>query len=113
MKTTNSSAWYFVTEFVVGTAHSPNLSLLDYWFWGAMDRLIHLKKKNSIPALKRLINEAAKERAVADFNHRVHLCIRNNGAHFETEMLLDIFILIKCGSSLLFSIFSLFTDFIG
>ena len=93
MKTTNSSALYFVTGFVIGTAHSPDLSPLDYWFWGAMDRLIHLQKPNSIPALKRLINEAAREisenavkRAVANFNRRVHLCIRNNGAHFEAEM---------------------------
>ena len=93
MKTTNSNAWYFVTGFVIGTAHIPDLSPLDYWFWGAMDRLIHLQKPNSIPALKRLINEAAREisenavrRAVANFNRRVHLCICNNGAHFETKM---------------------------
>ena len=87
MKTTNSSAWYFVAGFVIGTAHSPD------WFWDAMDRIIHLQKPNSIPALKRLINEAAREisenavrRAVANFNRRVYLCIRNNGAHFEAEM---------------------------
>ena len=62
-------------------AHSPDL------------RLIHLQKPNSIPALKRLINEAAKDisenavrRAVANYNHRVHLRIRSNGAHFEAEM---------------------------
>ena len=53
-------------------------------------RLIHLQKTNSIPALKRLINEAASEisentirQAVSNFNSRFHLCIRNNGAHFE------------------------------
>ena len=93
MKTTNSSAWYFVTGFVIGTAHSPDLSPLEYWFWGAMDRLIHLQKPNSVPALKRLINEAAREicgnsvrRAVANFNRRVRLHIRNNVAHFEDEM---------------------------
>ena len=58
-----------------------------------MDRLIHLLKPNSIPALKRLINEALREisentvsRAVANFNRRVDLCIRNSGAHFEAEM---------------------------
>ena len=58
-----------------------------------MDWLIHLQKPNSIPDLKRLINEAAREksqnavkRAVTNFNRRVHLCIRNNGAHFEAEM---------------------------
>ena len=61
MKTTNSSAWYFVTGFVIGTDHSPDLSPMDYWFWGAMDKLIHPQKPNSIPALKRLINEAARE----------------------------------------------------
>ena len=60
MKTTNSSAWYFVNGFVIGTAHSHDLSSLDYWFWGAMDRLIHPPKLNSIPAFKRLINEAAR-----------------------------------------------------
>ena len=64
-----------------------------FLFWGAIDRLIHLQKTNSISALRRLINEAAREisenavkRAVANFNRRVHLCIRNNGAHFEAEM---------------------------
>ena len=62
MKTTNSSAWYFVSGFVIGTAHGPALSPLDYWFWGAMDRLIYLQKPNGIPALKRLINEAAREK---------------------------------------------------
>ena len=93
MKTTNSSALYFITAFVIGTAHSLDPSQLDYWFWGAMDRLIHLKKTNSIPALKRLINEAAREisenavrQAVANFNRRVHICIRNNDANFEAEM---------------------------
>ena len=66
---------------------------MDYWIWGAMDRLIHPQKTNSIPALKRLINEAAREisenavrRAVASFNRRIHLYIRNNGARFESEM---------------------------
>ena len=75
MKTKNSSAWYFVTGFVIRTAHSPDLSPFYYWFWGAMNRLIHLQRPNSIPALKRLINEAAREinenavrRAVANFN---------------------------------------------
>ena len=57
---TNSSAWYFVTGFVIGTAaHSSDLSPLNYWFWGAIDRLIHFQKPNSIRALKKLINEAA------------------------------------------------------
>ena len=74
------------------TAHSPGLSPLDYWFWSAMDRLIYLQKPNSIPALEKLINETERineysvRRAVANFNCRVHLCIRNNGAHFEAEM---------------------------
>ena len=70
-----------------------SLSPLEYWFRGAMDMLIHLKKSNSIPALKRLINEVVREisenavtRAVVNFNRRVHLCNRNNGAHFEAEM---------------------------
>ena len=40
MKTRNSSAWYFVTAFVIGTGHSSDLSPLDYWFRGAMHRLI-------------------------------------------------------------------------
>ena len=61
LKTTDSGAWYFVTGFVIGTAHSPYISPLDFWFWGAMDRLIHLQKLNSILALKRLINEAARD----------------------------------------------------
>ena len=58
-----------------------------------MDRLIYLQKPNRIRAMKRLINEAAREmsenavrRAAANFNRRVHLCIRNNSAHFEAEM---------------------------
>ena len=93
MEITNSRALYFVTGFVIGTAHSSDLSQLDYWFWGAMDRVIYLQKPNSIPALKKLINEAVREicenaerRVVANFNLRVHFCIRNNGAHFEAEM---------------------------
>ena len=43
--------------------------------------------------MKRLINEAAREisenavrRTVPNFNRRVHLCVRNNGAHIEAEM---------------------------
>ena len=58
-----------------------------------MDRLIHLQKPNNIPALKRLISEVAREisenavrQVVANFNRRVHLYFRNNGAHFEAEM---------------------------
>ena len=61
VKTTNSSAWYFVTGFVIGTAQRPDLIPLDYWFWGAMDKLIYLQKTNSIPTLKRLFYEAARE----------------------------------------------------
>ena len=51
----------FVIGFVIWTAHSPDLCPLDYMFWDAMDRIIHLQKANSIPASKRLINEAARE----------------------------------------------------
>ena len=83
-----------------------------------MDRPIHLQKPNSIPALKRLINEAAREIsenavrwAVANFNRRVHLSIRNNGAHFEAEIKLYIFNLIKCKIPLFLSILFLSTDF--
>ena len=86
MKTTNSRAWYFVTGFVIKTAHTPDLSPLDYWFWGAMDRIIHIQKTNSIPALKRLISEAAGEISENAVRRRVHLRIRNNGANFEAEI---------------------------
>jgi hypothetical protein len=74
-------------------AHSPDLRPLDYWFWGEMDRLIHLRKPNDIPVLKKIIDEAANQmseekvrRAVSNFHRRVHLCTQNNGAHFEAEM---------------------------
>ena len=121
MKTPQTTApGYFVTGFIIGTAHSPDLIPLDCWFWSTMDRLIHLQKTNSILALNKLIYEAAGEisknavwRAVANFNRRVHLWIRNNGAHFEAEMWSGIFNLIKCKSPLFLSIFFLSTDFIG
>ena len=82
------TAWYFVTGFVIGTVHSPDLSPLDYWFWDAMDRLIHLQKQNSISALKRPINEAAREISENSVRRAVTncLCIRNDGVHFEAEM---------------------------
>ena len=74
-------------------AHSPDLSPLDYWFWGAIESVIYIQKPNSIPALKRMVNEAARaisedevRRAVANFNRRVRFCASHNGGYFEAEI---------------------------
>lgn len=74
-------------------AHSPDLSPLDYWFWGEMDHVVALKKPETLEDLKRIIEETAAAmeeaqvfRAVNSLRRRVLLCVKNNGGHFEAEM---------------------------
>ena len=74
-------------------ARSPDLSPLDYWFWSIMEKAVYLQKPRNIPALKRVVEEAAQRvteeevrRAVASFSRRARLCSANMGAHFEAEL---------------------------
>ena len=74
-------------------ACSPDLSPLDFWFWGEMDRIIQEKQPDSIEALKQIVNEGAAQmdpgkirRVCGNFRRRVEKCRENEGAHFEAEM---------------------------
>ncbi len=74
-------------------AHSPDLSPLDYWFWGEMDAVVTHNKPEDLQSLKKLINRTAKRiseervrRAVANFSRRVEKCADRMGGHFEAEL---------------------------
>jgi hypothetical protein len=74
-------------------AHSPDLSPLDYWFWGEMDSIVHQRKPSTIEDLKKLVSKTARKmstenvrRAVASFSRRVQICAHKNGSHFEAEI---------------------------
>ena len=74
-------------------AHSPDLSPLDYWFWGEMQSIVYSKDPQTIEELKQVVNEAASRiteekirKAVNNFYRRLQKCKENGGGHFEAEL---------------------------
>ena len=73
-------------------AHSPDLSPLDFWFWGEMDEVIRQRQPETLEHLKEIVEEAAEAKsadevikATSSVRKRAILCVKNHGGHFEAE----------------------------
>lgn len=71
-------------------ARSPDLSVLDYYLWGRLKDIVYINRPTDVQDMKlRLRNAIAMitadevKKAVDHFNHRVQVCRRGNGQHFE------------------------------
>ena len=78
---------------ILWLVHSPELTPLDYWPWGLLEKDIGEEKPEDIAQLK-LVVEAKAERievgavhnAVENIRKKVALCRANGGGHFEAQM---------------------------
>ena len=73
-------------------AHSPDLSPLDFWFWGEMDEVIRQRQPETLEHLKEIVEKAAEAKsadevikATSSVRKRAILCVKNHGGHFEAE----------------------------
>lgn len=71
-------------------ANSPDLSPLDFFFWGAIKDKAYKTNPKDLAELEaeitRLFSSVPKEqceRAIESFEKRLRMCIHNNGGHFE------------------------------
>ena len=71
---------------------SPDLSPLDFLFWGMLKKKVYSTKiTDSIPLTQRIKSEWTKidcnadllHRFYANFVKRIDICIANDGAHIE------------------------------
>ena len=69
---------------------SPDLSPLDYWFWGLCLSELWRSRPSSMAELKAIINDLAENlskdevrKAVNDIKVRAEVCRQENGSHFE------------------------------
>ena len=74
-------------------AYSPDLSPLDYFFWGYALTEVTRHQPDTIKALKAIVEEVATDvdpdlirRAVGNLNKRAKLCLEAGGSHFECAM---------------------------
>ena len=79
---------------VAWPAYSPDLTPLDYWVWGDMKQRIFTANwtPNTLDDLKARIvevveelqeDEALRERAIAEFQRRLQICIDRGGQQVE------------------------------
>ena len=68
-------------------ACSPDLSPLDYWFWGELQEIVREKNPESLEDVIEIVTEAAASmeslkviRATQNFRRRVELCRKKKGA---------------------------------
>ncbi|KYN23489.1 hypothetical protein ALC57_04093, partial [Trachymyrmex cornetzi] len=69
---------------------SPDLNILDYYFWGKIKDLIYPERPTTRGDMIRRISEVIRSssaeeilRAIHSFQNRVDVCIAGKGAHFE------------------------------
>ena len=74
-------------------ACSPDLSPLDFWFWGDMEDKIRQKNPQSLQEIKDIVDQEAADmdasrvvRACQNFRRRVEICHQKKGGHFESEI---------------------------
>lgn len=78
-------------------ARSPDLTPCDYYVWGHMKSLVYddlTSPISSVDELRRRIIRAAEKMKInlttrvvkTELRHRMRLCIRNRGGHFENEL---------------------------
>lgn len=74
-------------------AHSPDLNVLDYWFWSGLHKLITKHEPKTKSQLKSFCNiscvfieKESVAKSIDDFEIRLNAVIHNNGGHFEEEL---------------------------
>lgn len=76
-------------------ARSPDLTPLDYFFWGHMKTVVYQEEVDTVDELRRRVIAAADEirgnpdmirRATEDLTKRSTKCIDLNGGHFEQHL---------------------------
>ena len=70
-------------------AKSPDLSCLDFWFWGAAMQEVSKSRPSTINELKLVVNRFAvdlsEDAVIRATQHirRAQACVHESGAHFE------------------------------
>ena len=74
-------------------ACSPDLSPLDFWFWGDMETVFREKKPQAMQQIQEsvtletaAIDPSKVIRASQNFRRRVELCRNRTSGHFEAEI---------------------------
>lgn len=75
-------------------SRSPDLTPVDYWFWGTLKaRIFHYQRPRSLEHLRQRIQEECSRvtveelrNAIASFPRRVNLMLHANGGHFEDAL---------------------------
>ena len=74
-------------------AHSPDLNPLDFTFWGQAMQKVWKAKPSTIKQLKKVVADYFAgldsdfiNKCVRNMKKRAHLCIQENGGHFEHLM---------------------------
>ena len=81
-------------NFLEWPARSPDLTLCDFFLWGYVKELVYKEHPQTIEQLQHRITEAmafvpqklCQEVCQANFLKRVHLCLREEGAHIENKL---------------------------
>ena len=71
--------------------NSPDLNVMDYFVWSAMDEMVYKGKtfsnvrdlKDAISEAWERLSQASINRAIGHWRERLNLCVRENGGHFE------------------------------
>ena len=71
---------------------SPDLTPLDFWFWGHIKQIVYREHIEDVEHLRRRISEAFNrvnedkellQRVAYAFRHRMQLCVTHSGSHIE------------------------------
>ena len=71
-------------------ARSPDLTPLDFYFWGMLKQRVYRRQPTSLSDLRNFIDEETLQTstqevsdAFRNFENRLRLCLREDGGHFE------------------------------
>jgi hypothetical protein len=74
-------------------AKSPDLNILDFFFWSYAQSEVYRRKPSTIDELKDVVEEVCEtigpemiKNAAANFRKRAEFCVAENGGHFEHKM---------------------------
>ena len=69
---------------------SPDLNLLGFWLWGHLGKMIFDANPQTVANLMQTVENACGTitpaqgvKAATNFEKRLHLCIQENGGHFQ------------------------------
>ena len=84
------SRWANIEGMPEWSANSPDLNPLDFCFWGMAMAEVWKQKPETIPALKKVVEDFFKnlgpdfiKNCVLNIRRRAQFCVQENGGHFE------------------------------